>query len=94
MVCLPGYDIDLLNEMGNRAKRVRRGIVVRTDNGAHRMFLGYHRDPELTGSVWHDGSITRETWPGATRTVSLVVAARRRDQELRISDRSFEVESA
>jgi acetyl-CoA synthetase len=19
------------------------------------MFLGYHRDPELTGSVWHDG---------------------------------------
>jgi acetyl-CoA synthetase len=53
----PGYDIDLLNEQGQSCEVGEKGeIVVRTDKRAPvGMFLGYHRDPELTGSVWHDG---------------------------------------
>jgi acetyl-CoA synthetase len=53
----PGYDIDLLNEHGQSCEVGEKGeIVVRTDKRAPiGMFLGYHRDPELTGSVWHDG---------------------------------------
>jgi acetyl-CoA synthetase len=53
----PGYDIDLLNEQGQSCEVGEKGeIVVRTDKRAPvGMFLGYHRDPELTDSVWHDG---------------------------------------
>jgi acetyl-CoA synthetase len=53
----PGYDIDLLNEHGQPCEVGEKGeIVVRTDTRAPiGMFLGYHRDPELTKSVWHDG---------------------------------------
>jgi acetyl-CoA synthetase len=53
----PGYDLDLLNEQGQSCEVGEKGeIVVRTDTRAPiGMFLGYHRDPELTGSVWHDG---------------------------------------
>jgi len=53
----PGYDLDLLNEQGQSCDVGEKGeIVVRTDTQAPiGMFLGYHRDPELTGSVWHDG---------------------------------------
>ncbi len=53
----PGYDIDLLNEQGQSCEVGEKGeIVVRTDKQAPiGMFLGYHRDPELTGSVWHGG---------------------------------------
>ncbi|MCX5735164.1 MAG: AMP-binding protein [candidate division NC10 bacterium] len=53
----PGYDIDLLNEHGQSCAVGEKGeIVVRTDKRAPiGMFLGYHRDPELTGSVWHGG---------------------------------------
>jgi acetyl-CoA synthetase len=52
-----GWEIDLLDEAGNPCEAGDEGqIVVRT--GAGRpvgMFLGYHRDPELTERVWHDG---------------------------------------
>jgi acetyl-CoA synthetase len=53
----PGYDIDLLNEQGERCDVGEKGeIVVRTDRQTPiGMFLGYHRDPELTGRAWHDG---------------------------------------
>jgi len=53
----PGYDIDLLNEQGESCEVGEKGeIVVRTAKRAPvGMFLGYYRDPELTGSVWHDG---------------------------------------
>jgi acetyl-CoA synthetase len=53
----PGYDLDLLNEQGQSCEVGEKGeIVVRTDKRAPiGMFLGYHRDPELTESVWHDG---------------------------------------
>ena len=53
----PGYDIDLLNEQGQSCEVGEKGeIVVRTDKRAPiGMFLGYHRDPELTKSVWQGG---------------------------------------
>jgi len=53
----PGYDIDLLNEQGERCDVGEKGeIVVRTDRQTPiGMFLGYYRDPELTGRAWHDG---------------------------------------
>jgi acetyl-CoA synthetase len=53
----PGYDIDLLNEQGESCEVGEKGeIVVRTTKRAPvGMFLGYYRDPELTGSAWHDG---------------------------------------
>lgn len=53
----PGYDIELLNDRGEACEIGEEGqIVIRTDR--HKpvgMFAGYHRDPELTASVWHDG---------------------------------------
>jgi len=53
----PGYDIDLLNEQGESCEVGEKGeIVVRTDKRVPvGMFLGYYRDPNLTGSAWHDG---------------------------------------
>ncbi|MGD0267117.1 MAG: AMP-binding protein [Candidatus Methylomirabilota bacterium] len=53
----PGYDIDLLNEQGESCEVGEKGeIVVRTDKRVPvGMFLGYYRDPDLTGSAWHDG---------------------------------------
>ena len=53
----PWYDLDLLNEHGQSCEVGEKGeIVVRTDKRAPiGMFLGYHRDPELTESVWHEG---------------------------------------
>ena len=53
----PGYDLDLLNEQGQSCDVGEKGeIVVRTDTQAPiGMFLGYHRDPELTKSVWQGG---------------------------------------
>jgi len=53
----PGYDIDLLNEQGESCEVGEKGeIVVRTAKRAPvGMFLGYYRDPALTGSAWHDG---------------------------------------
>ena len=53
----PGYDIDLLNEQGESCEVGEKGeIVVRTDRRTPvGMFCGYYRDPDLTGSTWHDG---------------------------------------
>jgi acetyl-CoA synthetase len=53
----PGYDIDLLNDQGERCEVGEKGeIVVRTGIRAPvGMFLGYYRDPELTDTAWHDG---------------------------------------
>jgi len=53
----PGYDIDLLNEQGERCDVGEKGeIVVRTGHQTpNGMFLGYYRDPELTGRAWRDG---------------------------------------
>ena len=53
----PRYDIDLLNEQGESCEVGEKGeIVVRTDKRVPvGMFLGYYRDPNLTGSAWHDG---------------------------------------
>jgi acetyl-CoA synthetase len=53
----PGYDIDLLDEQGERCDVGEKGeIVVRTGRQTpNGMFLGYYRDPELTGKAWHDG---------------------------------------
>jgi len=53
----PGYDIDITGEDGRSCEVGEVGeIIVRT--GVRRpvgMFDGYHRDPERTASVWHDG---------------------------------------
>jgi acetyl-CoA synthetase len=53
----PGYDIDLVREDGASCDMGEEGqIVVRTDKRKPLgMFGGYHRDAELTGSVWHGG---------------------------------------
>jgi acetyl-CoA synthetase len=53
----PGYDIDLLNDQGERCEVGEKGeLVVRTGTQTPiGMFLGYHRDPELTERAWHDG---------------------------------------
>jgi acetyl-CoA synthetase len=53
----PGYDVDIVDEDGRGCEAGEVGeIVVRT--GKRRpvgLFDGYHRDPERTASVWHDG---------------------------------------
>jgi len=53
----PGYDIDITHEDGRGCEVGEVGeIIVRT--GERRpvgLFDGYHRDPERTASVWHDG---------------------------------------
>ncbi|MHB8093953.1 MAG: AMP-binding protein [Candidatus Aminicenantales bacterium] len=53
----PLYDVDLVDDEGRSCEAGEEGqIVVRTGNpGPVGMFGGYHRDPGLTGKVWHDG---------------------------------------
>ncbi len=53
----PGYDIDIVTDDGRICEVGDEGqVVIRTDRGdPSGMFRGYHRDPELTASVWHDG---------------------------------------
>jgi acetyl-CoA synthetase len=53
----PLYDIDIVDENGNSCDIGEEGeIVIKTEkNTPVGMFLGYHKDDELTKSVWHDG---------------------------------------
>jgi acetyl-CoA synthetase len=53
----PGYDIDIVGEDGRSCEVGEVGeIIVRTaERRPVGMFDGYHRDPERTASVWHDG---------------------------------------
>jgi acetyl-CoA synthetase len=53
----PLYDVDIVDDEGRSCEAGEEGqIVVRTENpGPVGMFGGYHRDPGLTGKVWHDG---------------------------------------
>jgi acetyl-CoA synthetase len=53
----PGYDIDIIGEDGRSCEVGEVGeIVVRTaERRPVGLFDGYHRDPERTASVWHDG---------------------------------------
>ena len=52
----PGYDVDLVDEHGRSCEAGEEGeIILRTREPIPGMFTGYHRDPELTRSVWHDG---------------------------------------
>lgn len=54
----PQFDVDLVDEEGASVPPGVVGeIVVRTRKGRPvGMFQGYHRDPERTASVWHDGA--------------------------------------
>jgi acetyl-CoA synthetase len=54
----PLFDVDLVDEEGNSCPPGVVGeIVVRTRKGRPvGMFQGYHRDPERTKAVWHDGA--------------------------------------
>lgn len=54
----PLFDVDLVDEDGNSCQPGVVGeIVVRTRKGRPvGMFQGYHRDPERTQAVWHDGA--------------------------------------
>jgi acetyl-CoA synthetase len=53
----PGYDIDLLNEEGESCEEGEKGqiVVLTAKRTLVGMFLGYYRDPDLTGRAWHDG---------------------------------------
>lgn len=53
----PLYDINIVDENGNSCDIGEEGeIVIKTEkNTPVGMFLGYHKDDELTKSVWHDG---------------------------------------
>ncbi len=52
----PGYHVELHNAEGHPVETGEEGeIVIRTDTLPPGMFSGYHRDPEKTASVWHDG---------------------------------------
>jgi acetyl-CoA synthetase len=53
----PGYDVDLFREDGSSCDMGEEGeVVIRTDRREPPgIFGGYHRDRELTRSVWHDG---------------------------------------
>jgi acetyl-CoA synthetase len=56
----PLYEVDVVDEAARSCEVGEVGqIVIRTGYpGSPRplgMFLGYHRDPELTGRAWHDG---------------------------------------
>ncbi len=53
----PLFDVEIVNEAGEPCGWGEPGeIVISTANGVSPgMFLGYFRDADLTGSVWHDG---------------------------------------
>jgi acetyl-CoA synthetase len=54
----PLYDVDVVNDQGKSCEVGEVGqIVIRTGRKDKPvgMFDGYHRDPDLTNSVWHDG---------------------------------------
>jgi acetyl-CoA synthetase len=53
----PGYDIDIVTDDGRSCDAGEEGqVIIRTDrNRPAGMFCGYHRDPELSNAVWHDG---------------------------------------
>ena len=53
----PGYDIEIVDEMGNPCEIGYEGeIVIHTDRRKPvGMFRGYYRDDELTKMVWSDG---------------------------------------
>jgi acetyl-CoA synthetase len=53
----PLYDIDIVDYEGNTCPAGEEGeIVIKvSDSPPPGMFLGYHRDAELTKKVWHDG---------------------------------------
>ncbi|HBE76923.1 MAG TPA: acetyl-CoA synthetase [Firmicutes bacterium] len=56
----PGYEIDIVDIYDEEGRSCDVGeigeIIVRTDNKIPvGLFEGYYRDPELTGSVWHNG---------------------------------------
>jgi acetyl-CoA synthetase len=52
----PAYDMDLITWDGRSCEDGEQGeIVFRTDKSMPvGLFMGYYRDPELTGSVYHD----------------------------------------
>lgn len=53
----PLYDMDIVNDEMKSCEVGEEGqIIIRTDRRAPvGMFGGYHRDPEMTRRVWHDG---------------------------------------
>jgi len=54
----PLYDVDLVDDEGHSVPPGEVGeLVVRVSEGKEQngLFSGYYRDPQLTGSVWHDG---------------------------------------
>jgi acetyl-CoA synthetase len=53
----PMYDMDIVNDELKTCEVGEEGqIIIRTDKRKPvGMFSGYHRDPEMTGKVWHDG---------------------------------------
>jgi acetyl-CoA synthetase len=53
----PGYDIEIIDEDGNKCEVGNEGeIVIRTNREKPvGMFNGYYRDEELTKKVWSDG---------------------------------------
>ncbi len=52
----PGYDLALVDEAGRPCEAGEEGqIVIRTATSKPAgMFLGYHKDPDLTAKAWHD----------------------------------------
>jgi len=53
----PMYDMDIVNEELRSCEVGEEGqIIIRTDRKKPvGMFSGYHRDPDMTRRVWHDG---------------------------------------
>jgi acetyl-CoA synthetase len=54
----PLYDVDLVDEDGESVPPGEVGeLVLRVPEGKKQngLFMGYYKDPALTGSVWHDG---------------------------------------
>lgn len=53
----PGYDIDIVTDDGRSCDAGEEGqVIIRTNRSKPAgMFRGYHRDAELSSSVWHDG---------------------------------------
>lgn len=54
----PAYDVHLLDENGQEVEPGAEGeicIALRVDKPIAGVFMGYHKDEELTRSMWHDG---------------------------------------